>query len=217
MKTGEDPAPGPDRPHPAAVVAVVITTSPADVDAHRHILDHPRLLPGEGPPHTIHRGNVAVTDADPQAPLAPPDLRPSPRPHLEWNHALQPRAHDITKVTGEEIVPDQSLPTEVTGAVVEETGTDDHLLTQVEHMLMRTRPDVREAAPIVASAAGAAHLAGHFTAARAETGAGPSIIGRGAASGVGSTRVEGKDLAVGIRIGTIRHVTLGSLLTCRSA
>ena len=203
VKTGEDPAPGPDRPHPAAVVAVVTTTNPADVGAHHHTLDHPRPLPGGGPPHTVPQGNVAGTGAAPQAPLAPPD---PPRPRLDRNHALQPHPHDNTKVTDEGIVPDQSLPTEVTGAVVEETGTDDHLLTRVEHMLMRTRPGVKEAAPAVAAAAGAVHLAGPVTAAGAETGAGLAITGRGAASGVESTRIEKKDLVVGTRTGAINSV-----------
>ena len=206
VKTGEDPAPGPDRPHPAAVVAVVITTNLPGVGAHHHTLDHPRRLPGEGPPNTVLQRNMAGTDAALQVPLAPPDPFPVPRPRLDRNHALQPRLHDITKLTDEEIVPDQSLPTEVTGAVVGETGTDDHL-TRVEHMLMRTRPDVREAAPIVAVAAGAIHLAGPVTAAGPETGAGPAIIERGATSGVGSTRIEEKDPVVGIRIGAISNVT----------
>ena len=220
VKIGEDPAPGPGHPHPTVVVAVVITTNPAGVDAHHHTLDHPRLLPGEGPPHTALRGNVVGTDAAPQAPPAPPGPPPAPRPRLDQNHILQHQPHDITKVTHEEIILSQSLPTEVTDAVVEETGIDDHLLTRVEHMLMRTRPDVREATPAAAAAAEAVHLAGPITAAGAETGAGPATIGRGAASGVGSTRIEGKDLVVEIRIGTISSVTSRSLLgikTCRSA
>lgn len=205
VKTGEDPVHGPDRPHPAAVVAVVITMNPVDVDTHHHILDHPRPLPGGGHPHTAPRGNVAGRGAAPQALLAPPAPPPAPRLRLDLSPALQPQPHDITKVTDEEIVLDQSLSTEVTGAVGE-TGTDDHL-TRVEHMLMRTRPDAREVTPTVVAAAGAAHLAGPGTAAGAETGAGPAIIGRGAASGVECTRTEGKDLVVGIKRETISNVT----------
>lgn len=219
VKTGEDLALGPDRPHPAAVVAAAITTSPAD---DHHTLDHLRPLPGGGPPHTALRGNVGETGAAPQALLAPPAPPPAPRPRLDLSLVLQPQPHDITKVTGEEIVPDQSLSTEVTGAVVEETGTDDHLLTRVEHMLMRTRP---ESTPIAVAAAGVVHLAGLVTAAGAETeagvetgagaeteagaetGAGPAIIGRGAASGVESTRTEEKDLVVGKKIEITSNVT----------
>lgn len=207
VKTGEDPALAPGHPHLAAVVAVVITMNPADVDAHHHMLDHPHLLPAEGPLRTALRGNVAGADATPQAPLAPPDPPLAPRPRLALNPTLHLRPHDITKVTDEEIVPDQSLPTEVTDAVVEETGTDDHLLTRVEHMLMRTRPDVREVAPTVAAAAGVIQLVGPDTAAGAETGAGPAIIGRGVASGVGSTRIEESVLVVGIKTGTVKSVT----------
>lgn len=159
----------------------MIITNQLDADAHLRISGrHHLLLADEALPHTTLRGGVDGTglDAAPKHPLVLPVLPHAPHPRPDRNHALPLQlAHNILRLTDEEPVLDPSLPTEVKDVVVVlgETGTEDHLLTRVEHMLMRTRPDVREAVRTVAVGAAVVRLVGHDAVAGAETEAGHAI------------------------------------------
>ena len=145
VKTGAgDPAL--DQGHPSAAgVAVVIITNLADVDGRHHIFDHPLRL-DEGQCHMI---NVSAKDAVLRLNLhhraQPPALYPHRGLNLALHHFRQ-HDHGTAKEKDLRTAPDPTLPIEVTGAV-EGTSTDDQPPT-VEHMLMETRPDVRNALPM---------------------------------------------------------------------
>lgn len=94
--------------------------------------------------------------------------------------------------------------------VIGETGTDDHLLTRVEHMLMRTRPDVREVVRTVAAGAAVVRLVGHDTVAGAETEAGHVTTASEVRKGSTRTGTGRRDpvVRVGTGTGTIRIGTV---------
>ena len=155
VKTGagdpvHDPDPDPDPlHHHHAASGAVATTILEDVDGLLHMLDHRLLLLDKGHHPTTPLEDGITTDAAPQPILFHPGPSQDPRLPLDPTHAL--RLHQgIAK--RRDVGIDSHLPTEVTGAV-EELGTNDHLLTQ-GHMLMYTRPDVRQVVPAVAAVAG---------------------------------------------------------------
>lgn len=203
VKTGEDPAPGLDHPLHDAAVGVVTTTNLEDAGAHHHILDLLHPHPDEDPLTTTPPGGVTTKGAG----HLPHQLHPDPpqlhRPPPDQNPAPHHPNHDITRKKGEKIVLNLTLRTEVTGAVGA-TGTEDHLLIRVEHMLMRTRPDVKEAIPTTVAAAGIVHVRRPDTGLGAEVGAALDTTAtkvlsqavKGQENEVEKTRKEGKGLIV---------------------
>lgn len=197
VKIGEDPALDPGPPLHVAAMDGAIITKQADIDARRHIPDlhHPRS--DEGHLHMTPRGDVLATNVVLlHLPTHHLHLDLVRHPHPDPRHGLH-RHHEIIEGKSEKIALDPTLRSEVTDAV-EETGTNEHLLTPVEHMLMRTRPDVREAVPTIIPRAGVVHTAGRTIAPGAEAGAGTAITAKGAETEVekgqgrkGSTRIGG--------------------------